>query len=231
MLNSDGRSADRRAEAGPLPFEFRGHLFSISEGSMFTSPPTGEPRRHRLSVEDYYRMGEVGILRADERIELIDGEIIDMPPIGSLHAGTVTQMAAILQRAAGDLAIVQVQNPVSLGEYSEPQPDLALLRPRPDFYKSAHPRSADVLLLVEVADATLDYDRRVKLPLYARHGIAEVWLIDLTSRQLTRFRDPWDAGYARTDRPALTAPVAIGGLPNASAKLSELFADPQSSMP
>jgi len=181
------------------------------------------PRRHRLTVEDYYRMGEAGILRPDERVELIDGEIIDMPPPGSLHAGTVTQLASLLQRAAGDHALLQVQNPVRLDRYSEPQPDLTLLRPRADFYKSAHPQPSDVLLMIEVADTSLRFDRDVKAALYARHAVPELWLIDVRNAQLTRYRQPADGAYGRVDHP-LGSPLEISLLPDVRVDLSGLFA-------
>jgi len=134
-----------------------------------------EVRRHRLTVDDFHRMGEAGILRADERVELIDGEVIDMAPIGSNHAGTVGFLAKRLERAVGDSAVVFVQNSLLLTASSEPQPDIMLLKPRTDFYRSAHPHPEDVLLIVEVADTTLAYDRDIKVPLYARHAIPEAW--------------------------------------------------------
>lgn len=171
--------------------------------------------RHAFTVRDYKRMAETGILRADARVELIDGEIIDMPPIVSRHAGTVNHLSRILQNAVGDLALVQVQNPIWLDEHSEPAPDIALLRPRADFYKSALPRPPDVLLIVEVADTTLRYDRTVKAPLYARHGIAEYWILDLERRQIERYREPHEVTYARVDRPDIRAPItptALAGL-------------------
>lgn len=181
------------------------------------------PRRHRLTVEDYYRMGEAGILRPDERVELIDGEIIDMAPPGSLHAGTVTQLASLLQRAAGDHALLQVQNPVRLDRYSEPQPDLTLLRPRADFYKSAHPQPSDVLLMIEVADTSLRFDRDVKASLYARHGIPEVWLVDVRDGRLTRYREPLQGSYSRVDQPNLSAPLEVAALPDVRMDLGALF--------
>src|SRR5688572_11924143 len=113
---------------------------------MYSPTTTEMPRRHSLTVEDYYRMAEVGILGPDDRVELIEGEIIDMPPPGELHSGTVAQLHYLLQRAVGDRAIVFDQSPAILGRYSAPQPDLALLKPRTDFYKSALPRPADILL-------------------------------------------------------------------------------------
>jgi Uma2 family endonuclease len=181
------------------------------------------PRRHRLTVEDYYRMGETGILRPDERVELIDGEIIDMPPPGSLHAGTVTHLDHLLQRTAGDRAVLQVQNSVRLDGYSEPQPDLTLLRPRADFYKSAHPQPSDVLLMIEVADTSLRYDRDVKAALYARHAVPELWLIDVRNARLTRYREPSHDSYTRVDQPDLSAPLEIASLPGVSVNLSALF--------
>jgi Uma2 family endonuclease len=183
------------------------------------------PRRHRLSVEAYHRMGEAGILAPDARVELIEGEIIDMAPIGSRHAGTVKHLARILQRAVGDLAIVQIQDPVSLDDHSEPQPDVALLRPRRDFYKSAHPRPADVLLIIEVAEASLRYDGEVKVPLYARHAIPEVWLVDLEGRCLMRYRDPREGVYARVDTPDLARPLRVGALADLRADLGAIFSD------
>src|SRR5690606_20818239 len=118
----------------------------------------------------------VGILRPDDRVELIEGEIIDVAPIGSRHAGTVDYLATALTTAVARRAIVRVQGPVTLDAYSQTEPDVALLRPRSDYYRAAHPTPSDVLLLVEVAEASLRYDRGVKIPLYARSGVAEVWL-------------------------------------------------------
>jgi len=182
-----------------------------------------EPRRHRLTVADYYRMGEVGILAPDARVELIDGEIIDMAPPGSLHAGTVNQLTLLLLRAMGEHALLQVQNPVRLDAYSEPQPDLALLRPRADFYKSRHPRPGDVWLVIEVADTSLRYDRDVKASLYARSGIAELWLLDVQDRRLTRYRGPAKGSYGRVDQPDLSVPLTIDSLPDVLIDLSTLF--------
>lgn len=153
--------------------------------------------RHRLSVDEYYRMADVGLLAPDARVELIDGEIIDMAPIGSAHAGVVDWMLQRLARAAGDLAIVGAQRPLRLDSRSEPQPDLVLLRPRPDFYTHGHPAGADAMLVVEVADSTLRYDRDVKMPLYARHGIPEAWLVDLAARVLHVHRAPQAGAYAQ----------------------------------
>src|ERR671938_544657 len=132
-----------------------------------------------FSVDEYYRMGEAGILTEDDRVELIEGEIIEMSPIGSRHAACVNRLNTLLGRHLRQTAIVSVQNPIRLDAYSEPEPDVALLRPRADYYESGHPTPADALLIVEVADTSADYDRIIKLPLYAKAGIPEAWLVDL----------------------------------------------------
>lgn len=153
-----------------------------------------------FTVDDYHRMAETGILNEDDRVELIEGEIVEMNPIGSRHAGCVIRLTHLLTRAVGERAIVSVQNPVQLGDRSEPQPDLLLLRPRPDFYAEAHPGPADVLLLIEVADASTANDRNVKLPLYARAGIPEVWLIDLENEVVEVYRGPAADGFTEVAR-------------------------------
>ena len=152
--------------------------------------------QHRLfTVEDYYRMAQVGILGEDDRVELIEGEIIQMTAIGSRHAACVDRLTATFVRALASRVVVHVQNPVRLSELSEPQPDLALLKPRGDYYQERHPGPDDVLLVVEVADSSLEYDRSVKLPLYAAAGVQEVWVIDLTRDRVESFRIPDAAGY------------------------------------
>jgi len=182
-------------------------------------------RRHRLTATEYRRMGEVGILRADARVELIEGEIIDMTPTGSRHAGVVRHIARLFERAIGDSAVVSIQSPVSLSDRSEPEPDIALLSPRADFYKSAHPRPSDVLLIVEVADASLRYDRQVKVPLYARHGVTEVWIVDLERNVLTQYRDPEGERYRTATSLAELAAVELAALPGVRLDLRGVFGD------
>jgi Uma2 family endonuclease len=181
------------------------------------------PRPHRLTVADYYRMAEVGILAPDARVELIDGEIIDMAPPGSSHAGTVDYLLSILGKAVRDRANVRVQNPVRLSEYSEPQPDLTLLRPRDDFYRAHHPRAEDVLLIVEVAASSLRFDRKKKVPLYARHGVPEVWLVDLGGQRLVRYRSPEQGTYSLIDEPDLHVDLAVAALEGVAVDLQRLF--------
>src|SRR6266581_3181743 len=132
--------------------------------------------QHRFSVGEYYRMAEAGILHPDARVELLDGRIIDMSPIGPFHGGVTKRLIRFFTALAKGRWIVSAQDPVHLDEYSEPQPDLMLLKPDADDYTSRHPRPEDVLLLVEVPDTTLAFDREQKLPIYARAGISEVWI-------------------------------------------------------
>jgi Uncharacterized protein conserved in cyanobacteria len=148
-----------------------------------------------FSVDEYYRMAEAGILREDDRVELIEGEIVEMSPIGSRHAACVGRLTEILGQLAAGKAILWVQNPVLIDEYSEPLPDVALLKRREDFYAEGHPTASDVLLLIEVADTSVEYDRNIKLPLYAKAGISEVWLVNLPQETIEIYRQPLDKTY------------------------------------
>lgn len=177
--------------------------------------------RHRLTVADFLRMGKAGILGENAPVELIEGDLIDMLPIGSRHAAVVGRLTHLLVQAAGDRAIVWVQNPISINEHTMPQPDVALLKPRADSYSSAHPRPGDVLLIIEVAETTLEYDIKVKLPLYARAGVPEVWIIDLASSQITCYRNPSKSTYTSTE-PVSLAEVGLTALPGVSVDLSSL---------
>jgi len=188
-----------------------------------STPATDLYRRHRFTAEEYHRMGKAGLFGEDDRVELIEGEIVEMTPIGSRHAGTVKRLIRLLSQAVGGQAIVAAQDPLTLGPRSEPQPDIALLRPRDDFYTTSHPGPGDVLLLIEVAEASLRYDREVKLPLYARHGIPAVWLVDLAGRELTAYEQPADDGYLLKRIFTDLAAVALPGLSDLAVDLSTLF--------
>jgi Uma2 family endonuclease len=153
------------------------------------------PARHLFTVDDYYRMSEIGVLPPDQRTELIDGEIYDMPSIGPGHAASVEQIADLFRSLLGQTASVRSQNPVRLSLRGEPQPDIAIIRRRDDYYRSGHPTPEDVLLIVEVADSTLTYDRKTKAPLYARAGITEYWIVDLNHREIIMHRDPERSRY------------------------------------
>jgi len=172
------------------------------------------PQRHAITVEEFFRMGEIGVFEPEARIELIDGELIDMPPIGPPHASRTKRVSKLLHRGVGDSAIVSTQDPIILGDLNAPQPDIALLKPRDDFYETRHPHPDDILLLVEVADTSLAHDRDRKLPLYARFAVPEVWLIDIAGRSVTIHRDPQpqQGSYATSfplKAPGLIRPVLL----------------------
>ena len=171
--------------------------------------------KHRISVDAYHRMGDAGVFAPDARIELIEGEIFDKAPIGSRHASVVNRLNRIIVQAVGERVITQVQGPVRLGDLSEPEPDLALLVPRADYYRDALPSAAGVLLIIEVADSTQRLDRRVKVPLYARHGVPEVWVIDLENVLVHFHRRPDNGAYAEisaTEHPSSTPIAALPGI-------------------
>lgn len=149
----------------------------------------------RFSVGEYHRIAEVGIVGEDDRVELIDGELVRMSPVGSVHAATVRRLNRLLAAQAGDLLLVDIQNPLQLSDDTEPEPDVVVLRYRADFYESATPTVADAYFLIEVADSSLAYDRQVKIPRYARAGIPEVWLVDLDNRCIERHSNPTLEGY------------------------------------
>ena len=153
--------------------------------------------KYRFTVEDYYRMADVGILAPDARVELLQGEIVEMFPIGPFHSGVGTRLQTIFTKAGGDRWIVRSQYPVHLDDGSEPQPDLALVKPRDDFYTESHPQPQDVYLLVEVADSSVRFDREEKLPIYARAGIPEFWLVNLVERKVEVYREPSPEGVYR----------------------------------
>jgi Uma2 family endonuclease len=151
---------------------------------------------HRFTAKDFHRMVEAGILREDDRVELLHGEIVDMPPIGPGHASGVKRLLnSFLPLQLEGEVILSVQDPIHLGGHSEPQPDLALLKPRPDFYAQGHPGPQDVLLAVEVMESSAGYDREVKVPLYTRFGIPETWLVDVERGLIEIYRDPSPEGY------------------------------------
>lgn len=151
--------------------------------------------RRLFTVEEYERMVQADILAIAERVELLNGEIVEMSPIGTRHAACVKRLNQLFSQLVGGRAIIGVQDPIRLSDRSQPQPDLALLQPRSDFYVTAHPQPPDILLIVEVADTSADYDRQVKIPLYANAGIIEVWLLDLVEQYLEVYRQPSANGY------------------------------------
>ncbi|MEK7702599.1 MAG: Uma2 family endonuclease [Nitrospirota bacterium] len=178
--------------------------------------------KRAFTSDEYHRMGEAGILSEDDRVELIEGEIIQMSPIGKHHASCVNRLNRILNMELGALAIISVQNPIRIGNFSEPQPDIVLLKPRTDFYAEQAPTAEDVLLLIEVADTSIEYDRTVKIPLYAAANISEVWIVNLQEGQVEVYSEP--AGHAA---PAGVAPSVHGAYQNVQHRLSWLKRDTQ----
>lgn len=182
--------------------------------------------RRRFTADEYQAMGRAGILREDDRVELIDGEILAMSPAGPPHFGTVNRLTHLLVRLVGDEAVVHVQAPIRVDPYSEPQPDLALLKPRSDYYATAVVAPADVLLTIEVSQSSLGFDRTVKAGLYARGGIPEYWILDLTSRTLIRHAEPVAGRYQAVDTIATEEPIAPRLLPVCVLTLIDMFGPP-----
>ena len=154
--------------------------------------------RRRFNVDEYYAMAKAGVINPNERVELLDGEIITMAAMGSRHAACITDFTELLGETLGRRVTLRVQCPLRLNDGYEPEPDLMVLRRRADSYAAEHPGPADALLVIEVADSSIGSDRRRKLPIYALFGIPEVWLADLTTRQVEIHDRPTPNGYART---------------------------------
>jgi len=178
--------------------------------------------RYRFTVDDYYRLAQAGILGEDDRVELIEGEIVMMTPIGSRHAACVSRTTRLLSGIVGDRAIVRVQLPVRLDDHSEPEPDLCLARPRGDEYDGGHPNPGDVLLLIEISDSSLAYDRGVKIPLYGRSGISAAWIVDLGRNLVEAYSGPSPDGFLERRTFRAGDRVAIPGT-DATIDAAQLF--------
>lgn len=167
-------------------------------------------------------MGEVGLVGKDDHVELIGGDVVEISPIGSPHTGKVNRLGTLLSHYLFGKAIVATQNPVVLSEHNEPQPDVAVLRWRDDYYERTHPRPGDILLVIEVGDSTVDDDRLIKVPLYAHYGIPELWLLNLPKQRLEVYREPHDDQYRQIAgyREGAVSPTAF---PDAVIDLAELF--------
>jgi Uma2 family endonuclease len=179
--------------------------------------------KHRFSVKEYYRMAETGVLRPDARVELLNGEIIDMSPIGPFHGGLVKRLSRIFNLKAKGRWIVSTQDPLHLEDYSEPEPDVMLLKPAPDDYTSRHPQPDDVFLLIEVSDTTLDFDHEEKLPAYGRAGVAEAWIVNLIDAMIEIYREPHFTGYGSKTILRAGDTIAPLAFPDAAVDVAELL--------
>jgi len=160
------------------------------------SPMITESLIHKFNIETYHKMINAGILHEDDRVELINGRIVDMTPIGTRHVSCVNRINNLFSRRLHGEAIISIQNPILLlKEESEPQPDITLLKWRDDFYRETLPGPEDIFLVVEVADTSQEYDRDIKIPLYGRAGIRETWLVDLQDNTIEIYTDPSASGY------------------------------------
>jgi Uma2 family endonuclease len=179
--------------------------------------------RHRLTVRDYHRLAEAGVLGEDDRIELLEGQLVDMAAIGPRHALAVDALTELLVMAAVGQAVVRVQNPIVLDDTSEPQPDFTLLRRPWHGYPDEHPRPPDVYLLVEVADSSLDFDLGAKLELYARSGIREFWVVDLTANRVLVHRHPSDGSYGSVTSVDMSGTLQVEALPGVTIPVASIF--------
>lgn len=184
------------------------------------------PAAKPISIRLYEQMGEKGLLAPDDRVQLIEGEILEMPPIGSRHGSVAGRLNKWLSSVVGDAAIIRSGNPVNLGKDSQPQPDLMLLKPRRDDYVALHPGPEDVLLLVEVSDTTLAFDQGRKRNLYARFAVSEYWVIDVNSRSITCYSEPARGEFRCAVEYQVRDTISPRAFPQVRIAVKELFVDP-----
>lgn len=187
-----------------------------------TKLPLGDVPRHLFTVHEYELIGKAGIIHEDERVELIGGEIVEMAPIGDRHASVVARLDDLLRRIPQE-GMLWVQNPVTVSGVSQPQPDICVLRRRDDYYSLGKPGPGDVLLTVEVADSSLSYDRRIKLPLYAQSGVPEVWIVNLEADELEVSLEPREGGYSRQLTMKRGDRIAPSAFPEVSFMVDEIL--------
>ena len=181
-------------------------------------------QRYRFTVDDFARMGEAGIFTEDDRVELIEGEILEMTPVGALHAGVVSRLTELLVTRLAGKAYVSVQNPIRLANHTEPQPDLVVARRRESFYTDRHPEPDDLFLVIEVADSSLRYDKQEKAPRYGRAGIPETWLVNLEAGEITVYTEPGPDGYASRQVRHAGDDVVAGCMPEIRFAVGDVFA-------
>lgn len=189
---------------------------------MAVSAPHFELPLARITCEKYHALIRSGAFTEDDHLELINGYLVQKMSIGSNHAGVVKVLNFLLGKRLGDRAIVAVQDPITINEYSEPEPDIVVAKFREDFYRRGHPTPSDILLVIEVADTSLSYDLNAKVPLYAAAGIGETWLVDLAGRHLTVFSHPDGAAYSQARVCQAGDAVTVPGFPDVTLQVSEL---------
>jgi len=180
-------------------------------------------KKHLTNLDEWRRLGEANIFPPGSRVELINGEIIEMAPIGSNHSGQINRLTQLLVHLVAKQAVVSIQNPVQLGDLSEPEPDLMLLKPTDDFYSSQHPQADDVLLLIEVADSSLKFDQNQKLRLYALHNIPEYWLLNIKDSCIEVYRQPHDGVYAEKTTLRAGDKITLSQLNNISLNIADIL--------
>ena len=190
---------------------------------MVTTTRLTNPTKYRLTVEQYYKMAEVGILGTEQRTELIEGEIVEMSPIGAKHAGTINRLNRVLSPLVSNQAIISIQNSIRLSDNSEPQPDLAVLRLRDDCYTDCHPIPDDIFLLIEVSDSTLKYDREIKIPLYAKAGIPEVWIANIEAQIFEVYCLLSQDEYQKVQNYGKGEVIQIGALADIAIAVDDIF--------
>ena len=182
------------------------------------------PTRMRITVDRYQKMVAAGVLTSSDRVELIEGEILDMAPIGTHHASVTGLLFKRLVLSLGDSATVRAGNPIDLGSFSEPQPDLLVLKPRADNYRYAHPQAEDVLLLIEVADTSLTFDQGAKRELYARFGVSEYWVVDVSGQRICAYLAPVQGAFQRSREYLIDETISPQAFPDVKLAVRELFA-------
>jgi len=193
-------------------------MVAIAEPTKLTAPT-----KHRFTVGQYYKMAAVGILDVEQRTELIDGEIIEMSPIGTKHAACLSKLADLLRDRTRNLAAVRQQNPIRLSDRSEPQPDIVLVSDRQDYYAEYHPIPSEIFLLIEVSDSTLKYDREVKALLYAKAGIPELWIANLEAQVFEVYRQPSETGYENVQIYGKGEIINLQILPDVAIAVDDIF--------
>jgi Uma2 family endonuclease len=190
---------------------------------MMSAMVNALPEVRPINIDEYFKMVTVGILKQDEAVELIAGRLITMSPTGFFHSSVIGQLTYLFNQLLGDKALVWVQNSILLDNNTMPEPDLAIIKYRADFYRKRHVKADDVLLVIEVADSTLQYDKTIKTALYARFNIPEMWIVDVKKQRLICYSQPINDGYKNVKVKSKLKTVKLTTLGNVKIDLSHLF--------